>query len=195
VLVGLVATLIAVLLGAVLGLPAAGLGGIADTVVMRVTDVWLSFPEVLLALLVIALIGPGPVNVAVAIGVAAAPYYCRLVRAQALAVVRSEYVEAARVLGVHPLRSTVRHVLPNIGGPVVVLASLGSGTAISAAAALSLLGLGALPPSPEWGTMLAEGQDHLATAWWIAVFPGLAVVVVVLAVTVLGRAAQARGLR
>jgi peptide/nickel transport system permease protein len=195
VVVGLVATLLAVGLGSVLGLLAAFVGGPVETLILRIVDVWLSFPELLLALLMIALIGPGPTNVAVAIGIAAAPYYCRLVRAQALTVVRSEYVEAARVLGVPPLRTALRHVLPNVGGPVVVLASLGSGTAISAAAGLSLVGLGSLPPTPEWGAMLAEGQDHLATAWWIAIFPGLAVVAVVLVVTVLGRAMQARSLR
>ncbi|QFZ19204.1 ABC transporter permease [Saccharothrix syringae] len=193
--IGLVATVIGVALGSVLGLVAAAGGRWADVLVMRLTDVWLAFPEILLALLVIALIGPGAANVAVAIGVAATPYYGRLVRGQALAVIRAEYVEAARVLGIGPVRTALRHVLPNIGGPVVVLASLGAGSAIVAAAGLSLLGLGPLPPTPEWGAMLAEGQGYLASAWWIAVFPGAAIVVVVLAVNALGRAAQSRGLR
>jgi peptide/nickel transport system permease protein len=193
--IGLVATVVGVVLGSVLGLAAAAGGRWADVVVMRLTDVWLAFPEILLALLVIALIGPGAANVAVAIGVAATPYYGRLVRGQALAVARSEYVEAARVLGVGPVRTALRHVLPNVGGPVVVLASLGTGSAVVAAAGLSLLGLGPLPPTPEWGAMLAEGQGYLSTAWWIAVFPGAAIVAVVLAVTALGRAVQSRSLR
>jgi peptide/nickel transport system permease protein len=192
---GLVATGIAVALGAALGLVAAAGPRFADGLIMRVTDVWLAFPEVLLALLVIALIGTGSGQVAVAIGVAAAPYYGRLVRGQALAVVRAEYVEAAKILGVPPGRYLVRHVLPNVGGPVVVLASLGAGTAVATAAGLSLLGLGPLPPTPDWGVMLAEGQAYLSNAWWIAVFPGLAIVVVVLAVTLLGRSLQARGVR
>jgi peptide/nickel transport system permease protein len=117
------------------------------------------------------------------------------VRGQALAVIRTDYIQAARVLGVPPWRYLPRHVLPNVGGPVVVLASLGVGTAVAAAAGLSLLGLGPLPPTPDWGVMLAEGQAYLANAWWIAVFPGLAIVVVVLSVTLLGRALQARAVR
>lgn len=192
---GLVATAIAVLLGAALGLVAASRSRVADMLIMRLTDVWLAFPEVLLALLVIALVGTGSAQIAVALGVAAAPYYARLVRGQALAVAKAEYVGAAKILGVHPVRTALRHVLPNVGGPVVVLASLGTGTAVAAAAGLSLLGLGPLPPTPEWGVMLAEGQSYLANAWWIAVFPGLAIVAVVLAATLLGRSLQARSVR
>jgi peptide/nickel transport system permease protein len=195
VLTGLVATAIGVLGGSVLGLAAAAGARLVDTVIMRLTDVWLAFPEVLLALLVIALIGTGPTQVAVAIGVAAVPYYARLVRGQALAVMRAEYVEAAKILGVPPWRYLIRHVLPNVGGPVVVLASLGTGSAVAAAAGLSLLGLGPLPPTPDWGVMLAEGQSYLANAWWIAVFPGVALVLVVLAATLIGRSLQARSVR
>ncbi|WP_261566747.1 ABC transporter permease [Frankia gtarii] len=195
ILTGLVATAIGVVAGSVLGLAAAAGSRVIDAVIMRLTDVWLAFPEVLLALLVIALIGTGSTQVAVAIGVAAAPYYGRLVRGQALAVMKAEYVEAAKILGVPPWRYLARHVLPNVGGPVVVLASLGTGTAVAAAAGLSLLGLGPLPPTPDWGVMLAEGQSYLANAWWIAVFPGVAIVVVVLTATLLGRSLQARSVR
>ncbi|ONH33535.1 ABC transporter permease [Protofrankia sp. BMG5.30] len=192
---GLVATAIAVVAGSLVGLTAAAGSRLADALIMRLTDVWMAFPEVLLALLVIALIGTGSTQIAVAIGVAAVPYYGRLVRGQALAVTKAEYVEAAKILGVPAWRYVLRHVLPNVGGPVVVLASLGTGSAIAAAAGLSLLGLGPLPPTPEWGVMLAEGQTYLANAWWIAVFPGLAIVVVVLVSTTLGRSLQARSLR
>lgn len=195
VVTGLVATGIAVASGSLLGLTAAAGSRFVDSLIMRLTDVWLAFPEVLLALLVIALIGTGSGQVAVAIGIAAAPYYGRLVRGQALAVIQSEYVEAAMILGVPPWRYLARHVLPNVGGPVVVLASLGVGTAVSAAAGLSLLGLGPLPPAPDWGVMLAEGQEYLSNAWWIAVFPGLGLVAVVLSATLLGRSLQARALR
>ncbi|CAO5179612.1 glutathione ABC transporter membrane subunit GsiD [Frankia sp. AiPs1] len=195
VLTGLVATAIGAAGGSVLGLAAAAGSRLIDAVIMRLTDVWLAFPEVLLALLVISLIGTGSTQVAVAIGVAAVPYYGRLVRGQALGVLRAEYVEAAKVLGVPPWRYLARHVLPNVGGPVIVLASLGTGTAVAAAAGLSLLGLGPLPPTPDWGVMLAEGQSYLANAWWIAVFPGAAIVLVVLSTTLLGRSLQARSVR
>jgi peptide/nickel transport system permease protein len=192
---GAIATAVGVVLGSLLGLVAASGNRLVDGLVMRSTDVWLAFPEVLLALLVISVIGPGALNVAVAIGIAATPYYARLVRGQALALRTAEYVEASRVLGVHPAVSAVRHILPNLGGPVVALASLGVGSAIAAAAGLSLLGFGPLPPTPEWGAMLAEGQSYLSTAWWIALFPGIALVAVVLLTTVLGRAIQERGRR
>ncbi|MFI9387659.1 ABC transporter permease [Kutzneria sp. NPDC052558] len=193
--VGVLAVGIGMVGGVLLGL-LSGLGrGWVDTVVMRVLDVLLAVPELLLALLVVAIIGRGSLNVAVAIGVAAVPHFARLVRGQALSVLRSEYVEAAKILGVPPARYLVRHVLPNVGGPLVVMASIGTGSAITAAAGLSVLGLGPSAPSPEWGAMLSEGQAYLGTAWWIAVFPGLAVVVVVLSLTLLGRSAQARRLR
>ncbi|MFC0440043.1 ABC transporter permease [Kutzneria buriramensis] len=193
--IGVLAVGIGVVGGVLLGL-LSGLGrGWVDTVAMRVVDVLLAVPELLLALLVVAIIGRGSLNVALAIGVAAVPHFARLVRGQALSVLRSEYVEAAKILGVPPVRYLGRHVLPNVGGPLVVMASIGTGSAITAAAGLSVLGLGPPAPSPEWGAMLSEGQAYLGTAWWIAVFPGLAVVVVVLSVTLLGRGVQARRLR
>lgn len=192
---GVLAVAIGVCGGVLLGLLSGVARGWLDGVLMRLVDVLLAFPELLLALLVVAIIGRGSLNVAVAIGVAAIPHFARLVRGQALSVVGSEYVEAARVLGVPPWRYLVRHVLPNVGGPLVVMASTGTGSAITAAAGLSVLGLGPAAPSPEWGAMLADGQDYLGSAWWIAVFPGLAVVTVVLSVTLFSRGVQARRLR
>lgn len=194
-LTGLGAVAIGIGGGVVVGLLSALGRRVTDKVVMRVVDVLLAFPELLLALLVVAVLGRGSVNVALAIGLAAIPHFARLVRGQALSVLRSEYVEAARVLGVRPLRYLRRHVLPNVAGPLVVMASIGTGSAITAAAGLSILGLGPPAPSPEWGAMLADGEDYLATAWWVAVFPGLAVVLVVLSLTLVGRAVQARGVR
>jgi peptide/nickel transport system permease protein len=193
--VGAIATVIGVVAGCALGLVAAAGSRLADAIVMRLTDVWLAFPGIMLALLIIALIGTGSANSAIAIGVASAPYYARLVRGQARAVSRSEFVEAATVLGVPPARSALRHILPNIGGPVVVLACLGTGTAIISAAGLGILGLGPPPPTPEWGATLAAGESYLGNAWWIAGFPGLAIVVVVLSVTMLSRQLQARSAR
>ena len=180
--------------GVLLGLVCA-LAGPADRVLMRLIDVLLAFPELLLALLVVALLGRGSVNVAVAIGLAAVPHFARLVRGQALAVSRSEYVEAARILGVPPWRYLLRHVLPNVAGPLVVLACIGTGSAITAAAGLSVLGLGPQAPSPQWGAQLADGEGFLSTAWWVATFPGLVLVIVVMAVTLIGRSRQSHPTR
>lgn len=195
VLIGISAVGIGVGGGLLLGLASAAGGSRVDGVLMRIVDVLLAFPELLLALLVVAIVGSGVVNVAVAIGVAAVPHFARLVRGQAFAVLASEYVAAARILGVHRVVATARHVLPNVTGPLVVMAAIGTGSAITAAAGLSLLGLGPAPPTAEWGAMLSEGKSFLGTAWWIALFPGLAVVTVVLALTLLGRSLQANALR
>ncbi|MER6989007.1 ABC transporter permease [Saccharopolyspora hirsuta] len=189
------ATAVGVLGGALIGLLSAIAGSRADSVLMRGVDVLLAFPELLLALLVVAVIGGGVVNTAVAIGIAAIPNYARLVRGQALLVLRSEYVEAARMLGVHPARYLVRHVLPNVSGPVVVLASIGAGTALITASGLSLLGLGPRPPQADWGAMVADGKDFLQLAWWISAAPGAAIVLLVVVVTLVGRGLQARVLR
>jgi len=189
------ATALGVAGGALIGLVAACAGRWVDAVLMRVVDVMLAFPELLLALLVVAVLGGGSMNVAVAIGIAAIPNYARLVRGQAVSVLRSEYVESARVLGVRPWRYLLWHVLPNVSGPVVVLASIGVGGAVIAGAGLSLLGLGARPPEVDWGSMVADGKELLGTAWWISVFPGLMIVIVVVTVTVLGRAWQAAAVR
>lgn len=194
-LIAVGATLIGVGGGALLGLAAACGGRRADFVLMRVVEVLLGFPELLLALLVVALLGGGALNVAVALGIAGVPSYARLVRGQARLVLRSEYVEAARVLGVSPWRTVVRHVLPNVGGPLVVVASIGLGSAIVSGAGLSVLGLGPVPPDADWGSMVADGKDFLQTAWWISVFPGLAVTVVVVCTTLTGRRLQLRAVR
>lgn len=184
------ATLIGVGVGAVLGLLSACGGRQADFVLMRVVEVLLGFPELLIALLVVALLGGGTLNVALALGTAGIPSYARLVRGQARLVLRSEYVEAAQVLGVRRWRIVLRHVLPNVGGPVVVLASIGLGSTIVSGAGLSVLGLGPVPPAADWGSMIADGKDFLQTAWWISVFPGLAVTVVVVTTTLIGRRLQ-----
>ncbi|MFF0739946.1 ABC transporter permease [Streptomyces sp. NPDC004111] len=184
--IGLGATLLAAVAGIVVGLLAATGPRWADQVLMRALDVLLAFPELLLALLVVAVVGSGTANVLVAIAVAAVPTYARLVRGQALLAVRSGYAEAAAVLGVPRPLIVLRHVLPNVLGPLLVLASIGTGTAVISGSALSFLGLGAPPPAAEWGAMLADGREFLATAWWTATFPGLAIALVVLSVTVLG---------
>lgn len=189
---GLSATLLAVGFAIVLGL----LSGLAprwvDEVVMRFLEILLAFPEILLALIVIALLGSGTTNVLIAITVAAIPIYARMVRVTTLQVRTSGYVEAATALGQRRSVVVLRHILPNVLGPLMVLATIGIGNAIIAGSALSFLGLGPVPPTPEWGLMLADSRDLLGRAWWAGVFPGLMITVTVISTVVLGRFIQGR---
>ncbi|MCB8913387.1 ABC transporter permease [Rhodococcus rhodochrous] len=185
--IGLGSTLVGLMLGAVIGL-LAGVGPrIVETTLMRLTDIGLAFPEILLALLVLAVLGPGTINVLLAIGIGSAPGYARLIRAQARTVYTSLYVRSAVGFGLHPIVVFFRHVLPNAFGPVLVLATISAGTNIIIAAGLSFLGFGAAPPTPEWGLALAEGRNFVQHAWWIALAPGVAITVVVIALTVVGK--------
>ncbi|MWV29514.1 ABC transporter permease [Rathayibacter iranicus] len=185
-LIGVSATAIGLVLGALLGVIAAFGGRAVDAVIGRVLEVLFAFPALLLALLVIVVTGPGVVPATIAVGLSTAPGYARILRTQLLGIRDSGYVEAARVLGHPPARILLRHVLPNTFGPLAVLATLGIGQAIVWASALSYLGLGAEPPAPEWGAMLSAGRTYLASAWWLTVFPGLAIVLTTIATTVLG---------
>src|SRR5690625_135036 len=190
--IGVGATAIAVVMGTLFGL-LSGIGGkIIDTIFMRGVDIALAFPELLLALIVIAIIGPGSVNSLFAIGIAGIPSYTRLVRSERLVVRNAEYVEASRALGFKRRTITRRHILPNVLGPVLVLSTISVGTAMIAGASLSFLGLGPAAPTPEWGALLSEGRNFLGTAWWISLFPGLAITLSVISITVVGRRLQAR---
>ncbi|KJE19778.1 ABC-type dipeptide/oligopeptide/nickel transport system, permease component [Frankia torreyi] len=189
---GVGATLLGVLAGAVLGLAAALGGRAADTVLMRLADVLLALPPLLLALLAMTVLGSGAWNLTLAVAISTVPGYARMVRAEALVVRRSGYVEAAVGLGLRRWLLVARHILPNTLGPLLVLATVGFGTTLIAASSLSFLGFGVGPPTPEWGLMLSEGRNYLSTAWWIGVFPGAAIAVTVIAVNVVGRHAQAR---
>lgn len=194
---GICATVIGVGAGIAIGL-AAGLGGrFADGVAMRLIDVLVAFPELLLALAIITFWGPGLSNAIVAVGVASIPRYARLARAQSRLVRNAGYVEAATTLGLRPLTLIWRHVLPNSIKPVLVLATIGVGQVIAAGAALSFLGFGAPPPAPEWGSMLSVGRNYLANTVWLVIAPGAAVTLTVLAVTTIGRelVARSEGLR
>ncbi|MFI6937477.1 ABC transporter permease [Streptomyces sp. NPDC050287] len=191
-LMGFGATAFAVVAGALLGVLAATAGRAVDQLLMRVTDVLLSFPGLMLSLVVVALLGPGAGNATLAIGASLLPGFLRLARGQALAVRDSDYVRAAVVGGRGRGSVFWRHMLPNALPPLLVLATVNVGSAIIAGSTLSFLGMGPQPPSPEWGAMLSEGRDHLETAWAAAVFPGLAVTVTVVAVTVVGRDLQRR---
>lgn len=185
-LIGLVSVSLAVSSGLLLGLPAGFFGGWVDMLVMRAMDLLLSFPSVLLALGIVAVAGPSLINVMLAVGIASIPSYTRLVRASVLTVRGLPYIEAAQSLGSNPLRTIVRHVIPNILAPLIVLATLGTAGAILTGAALSFLGLGAQPPTPEWGAMMSEARNYMRLGWWLTVFPGLAIAITVLALNLLG---------
>jgi len=184
--VGLLSVSIAVALGAPLGLVSGFYGGRLDALAMRAMDVLLAFPGILLALAIVSVLTPGLGNVMIAVGLAAVPTYARLMRASALSARELLYVEAARAMGARDLLILARYVLPNVVAPLIVTATLGLGTAILSSAALSFLGLGSQPPTPEWGRMLSEGRDYLREAWWISTFPGLAIMLTVLAMNLLG---------
>jgi len=184
--VGLISVSIAVALGAPLGLVSGYYGGRLDGLIMRVMDVLLAFPGILLALAIVSVLTPGLTNVMIAVGLSAVPTYARLVRASVLSARENLYVEAARALGGRDLGILTRYILPNVVAPLIVTATLGLGTAILSAAALGFLGLGSQPPQPEWGRMLSEGRDYLREAWWISTFPGLGIMLTVLAMNLLG---------
>ncbi|WOA53835.1 ABC transporter permease [Dickeya solani] len=176
-----IAVTLGLVLGSLLGLLAGAVGGRLDTLVMRSVDVLLAIPGLLLALSVIILLGFGNLNAAIAVGVTSVANFTRLVRAEVLRVRRSDYVEAAFGSGGTFFGVLWRHILPNSLTSVLAFAALQFGSAILALATLSFLGYGAPPPTPEWGLLIAEGRNYLATAWWLTTFPGLLVVAVVLA--------------
>jgi peptide/nickel transport system permease protein len=184
--VGLIAVGIAASIGIVLGLIAGFYGGALDSIIMRLVDVLLAFPRILLALSIVGMLGPGLLNVMVAVGIAGIPGYARLVRGSVLSAKENVYVEAARVVGCPDHIILRRHLLPNIIGPVIVLATLDVAAAILSASSLSFLGLGVQPPTAEWGAMLNEGRQYLRTAPWITLFPGLAIMISVLSINMLG---------
>jgi len=159
--------------GSVLGAIAGFRGGLIDEVIMRVADIFFAFPHFLLAMALVAALGPGLNNAMLAVAIAYWPRYARLVRGSVLAVKNTTYVEAARGLGCSDARILIRHVLPNAMTPVIIQATMDAGIAIVTTAALSFVGLGARPPTPEWGAMIASGRDYVLTAWWIPTFPGI----------------------
>ncbi|WP_243225913.1 ABC transporter permease [Microbacterium sp. CIAB417] len=189
--IGVLATAIALVAGLAVGSLSGVSPRIVDAGFMRLNDVLMAFPEFLIALVVVAVLGPGPVNVAIAVTLAAIPVYVRLARVQTRTLRLAEHVEAARILGVPRGRAFLRHVVPGVLGTLSVLATIGIGSSILAAAGLSFLGLGPTEPTPEWGLMLAGGRNVLGQAWWISVFPGLAITLTVIAATAVGRVLRA----
>ena len=184
--VGIVAVLIALVLGTGIGLVAGYWGGWIDQVLMRVMDLLLAFPSILLAIGIVAVLGPGLENAMLAVGIVAVPQYARLVRASVLTVRETDYVLAARAMGASDARILALAILPNCLAPLIVQATLGLATAILDAAGLSFLGLGAQPPTPEWGAMLSQGRELIVRAPWVLTFPGGAIFFTVLAFNLVG---------
>jgi peptide/nickel transport system permease protein len=172
--------------GVPLGIAAGYFGGIVDNVLMRITDVFLAFPALLLALALASVLSPSVSNATLAIALTWWPWYARLARGQAASVAGRPYIESCRALGISRARTLLRHVLPNSVTPVIVQASLDVGGVILTAAALSFLGLGAQDPTPEWGLMVSEGQAYFTTQWWLVTFPGVAILLAALAFNLVG---------
>ncbi|HEX7103080.1 MAG TPA: ABC transporter permease [Nitrolancea sp.] len=183
---GLVAVAISVVGGTVLGLVSGYFRGVTDMLVSRLVDVMLGFPGILLALVVIAVLGTNLSSAMIAVGVSGMPIFIRVVRGSTLSAREYQYVEAARVVGCGNFRILFRHVMPNVAAPIIVLATLGIPSAIIAGAALSFLGLGIKPPTADWGEMLSNGRSFMSTAWWLSTFPGLALMIMVMAINLFG---------
>lgn len=184
--IGFLGALLGGAIGIVLGLTAGFYGGAADMLIMRLVDIQLAFPGLLLAIAIIAAIGPGLENVIIAVGVFSVPTFTRVVRGSVLSIKQQDFVTAARTVGATSTRIMRLHLFPNILAPVLVLLTMRVATAILTAASLSFLGLGAQPPTPEWGAMLSDGRDYLVLAPHVATFPGLAILLAVLGFNLLG---------
>jgi peptide/nickel transport system permease protein len=184
--VGFISVLISFIIGALLGITAGYFGKSIDNAIMAINDVMLAFPGLLLAIAIVGILGPGINNVMIAVGIGGIPDYIRVARNQTLTIRNLDYVQAATALGSGRIRILARHILPNIVAPLIILAAMGFAGAILASAALSFIGLGAQPPSPEWGAMLSIGRSNIREAWWLATFPGIAITITVLAINILG---------
>jgi len=187
---GFVVVAVAVTVGSLIGSVAGFFGGILDSILMRVTDVFLAFPFLILAMAIAAALGPSLVNSIFAVSLVWWPSYARLVRGLTLSIKENLYVEAARALGTPRLKIVFRHILPNCAGPLLAQATTSFGFAVLATTSLSFVGLGAQPPSPEWGAMIAEGRTYIMSFWWMATFPGLAIAITVLGFSLLGDVIQ-----
>jgi dipeptide transport system permease protein len=184
--IGIIVVVVATTGGVLIGLVAGFARGWVDTIIMRIMDIMLAFPSLLLALVLVAVLGPSLINAMIAIAIVLQPHYVRLTRASVMSELSKDYVTSARVVGAGTARLMFRTVLPNCMSPIIVQAALSFSTAILDAAALGFLGMGAQPPTPEWGTMLAEAREFILRAWWVVTFPGLAILITVLAINLMG---------
>jgi dipeptide transport system permease protein len=184
--VGIVAVTASLVMGILLGLIAGYFKGLIDTAIMRIVDIMLAMPSLLLAIAIVAILGPSIVNAALAISIVSLPHYVRLTRAATMAEMSRDYVTSSKVIGAGPLRLMFICILPNCLAPLIVQATLGFSSAILDMAALGFLGLGAQPPTPEWGSMLADALQFVQRAWWVVTFPGLMILITVLAFNLMG---------
>lgn len=184
--VGLISMGVAVILGCIVGSIAGYYTGLVDNLIMRIIDIMLAIPSILLAISIAAALGPGLRNVMIAIAIGSVPQFARIVRASILTVKEQEYIEASRATGASDLRIIVSHILPNCIAPIIVQTTLGVGNAILNAAGLSFIGLGVSPPIPEWGAMLSAARQYIRDYWWMLTFPGLAIMLTVFSLNVLG---------
>jgi peptide/nickel transport system permease protein len=185
-IVGVTAVLIGGLVGVVAGLLCGFYGGLIDTVIMRIADIQLAFPFILLAIAIVAVLGGSLLNVILVLGIGSWVPYARLVRGQVLSAKQHEYIIAARTIGLRDPAILFRHLLPNVITPAIIIATFGIASAIIGEATLSFLGVGIRPPTPTWGNMLADGRAYVASAWWLATFPGLAILITVLSINMIG---------
>ena len=184
--IGVVSVGIALVFGLLIGVVSGYYGGWLDKIIMRLIDIMLAFPYVLLTIVIVAILGPSLINAMIAIGISQVPRYVRMVRASVLAEKEADYVTAERSLGASDFELMFRSILPNCLAPISVQATLGVGEAILSSAALSFLGLGAQPPTPEWGLMIASSREFITSAWWIVTFPGIATLLAVLGFNLFG---------
>lgn len=187
-----VAVLVGLFFGSIIGLVSGYVGGRLDDVLMRIMDVFLAVPTLLIALAIINALGFGAMNIAIAVGIGTVASFARVMRSEVLKVRSLPYIEATRFAGIGQSTVLVRHIIPNAAGPVLVLATLELGMAILSVSALSFLGFGAPPPAPEWGLLVAGGRDFMRTAWWLTTFPGIVIAVTVISVNRIARSLDAR---
>ena len=184
--VGILAVGLSIILGGILGAISGFYGGTIDNIIMRAMDIFLAVPSILLAIAIVSALGPSMINLMVAISVSSVPTYARIVRASVLSIRDQEFIEAAKAIGASNTRIIFKHIIPNALAPVIVQGTLGVANAILSIAGLSFIGLGIQPPAPEWGSMLSGGRQYLRYAWWVTTFPGLAIMITILSLNLLG---------
>ena len=184
--VGIIAVGISIIIGGILGAIAGYYGGKLDNIIMRIMDIFLAVPSILLAIAIVSALGPSILNLMLAISISSVPSYARIVRASVLSIRDQEFIEAAKAIGASNTRIIFRHIIPNSLAPVIVQATLGVAGAILSTAGLSFIGLGIQPPAPEWGSMLSGGRQYLRYAWWVTTFPGVAIMITILSLSLLG---------
>lgn len=184
--VGILAVGLSIIIGGTLGAIAGFYGGYIDNVIMRIMDIFLAVPSILLAIAIVSALGPSIINLMIAISISSVPRYARIVRASVLSIRDQEFIEAAKAIGASNARIIFKHIIPNSLAPVIVQGTLGVASAILSTAGLSFIGLGIQPPDPEWGSMLSGGRQYLRYAWWVTTFPGVAIMITILSLNLLG---------